>query len=152
MTIGPTPGVGYTSTGPTATVSTSPTARTWCRWRKPSSRNGARGHRKSSSTTPVPKSSAAAIVFPADDMAAAEGIMRKKILFDSKFTQRTLLAGATAGTLAIGSEPSSAQRCPAEPPARAKGPLVWLDMDQEDLDDAYDQGVYAFNSKTVEER
>ena len=28
-------------------------------------------------------------------------------------------------------------------PARAKGPLVWLDMDQEELDAAYDQTVYA---------
>jgi arylformamidase len=36
-----------------------------------------------------------------------------------------------------------AQR-PAGPP-REKGPLVWLDMDQQDLDDAYDQAVYAPN-------
>jgi arylformamidase len=28
-------------------------------------------------------------------------------------------------------------------PARAKGPLVWLDMDQEELDAAYDQTIYA---------
>ena len=27
--------------------------------------------------------------------------------------------------------------------ARVKGPLVWLDMDQKELDDAYDQAVYA---------
>jgi arylformamidase len=78
--------------------------------------------------------------------------MRKKIPFDGKFTRRTLMAGAAAGTLAIGTDTASAQRCPAVPPARAKGPLVWLDMDQDDLDDAYDQDVYAFNSKTVGER
>ena len=29
--------------------------------------------------------------------------------------------------------------------ARIKGPLVWLDMDQKELDDAYDQTVYAPN-------
>src|SRR5262245_34837492 len=32
---------------------------------------------------------------------------------------------------------------------RAKGPLVWLDMDQEALDDAYDQVVYAPNHALV---
>ncbi len=30
-------------------------------------------------------------------------------------------------------------------PSRVKGPLVWLDMDQKELDDAYDQKVYAPN-------
>ena len=36
----------------------------------------------------------------------------------------------------------------AEPAAaaRVRGPLVWLDMDQKELDDAYDQSVYAPNS------
>ena len=29
--------------------------------------------------------------------------------------------------------------------ARAKGPIVWLNMDQQELDDAYDQIVYAPN-------
>jgi arylformamidase len=33
--------------------------------------------------------------------------------------------------------------------ARAKGPRVWLDMDQKELDDAYDQAVYAPNSEQV---
>ena len=28
---------------------------------------------------------------------------------------------------------------------RTKGPIVWLDMDQQALDDAYDQLVYAPN-------
>src|SRR5262245_58141984 len=32
---------------------------------------------------------------------------------------------------------------------RRKGPLVWLDMDQQDLDDAYDQLVYAPNRDVV---
>ncbi len=39
------------------------------------------------------------------------------------------------------------------PPApRAKGPLVWLDMDQQALDDAYDQAVYAPNREHIRER
>jgi arylformamidase len=35
---------------------------------------------------------------------------------------------------------------------RAKGPLVWLDMDQKELDDAYDQLVYAPNRDQVHKR
>ncbi|MBM3529123.1 MAG: alpha/beta hydrolase [Alphaproteobacteria bacterium] len=35
---------------------------------------------------------------------------------------------------------------------RAQGPLVWLDMDQRALDDAYDQLVYAPNRDQVHER
>jgi len=34
-------------------------------------------------------------------------------------------------------------------PARVKGPLVWRDMDQQELDDAYDQIVYASNRDLV---
>jgi arylformamidase len=37
-------------------------------------------------------------------------------------------------------------------PARAKGPLVWLDMDQQELDDAYDQTVYAPNRDHIRAR
>jgi arylformamidase len=65
-------------------------------------------------------------------------------------TRRTVVAGATAGTLALAVDPASAQRVPAPP--RAKGPLVWMDMDQQDLDEAYDQSVYAFNRDTIFER
>jgi arylformamidase len=36
--------------------------------------------------------------------------------------------------------------------ARAKGPIVWLDMDQQELDDAYDQIVYAPNRDQVAKR
>jgi arylformamidase len=38
------------------------------------------------------------------------------------------------------------------PVSRAKGPLVWLDMDQHALDDAYDQAVYAPNRDQVHHR
>src|SRR5262249_27137360 len=40
---------------------------------------------------------------------------------------------------------------PPQPP-RVKGPLVWLDMDQQDLDDAYDQLVYAPNRDHILKR
>src|SRR4051794_15794961 len=65
-------------------------------------------------------------------------------------SRRALVAGGAAAALAV--EPASAQRCPAVPPPRPEGPLVWLDMDQQDLDDAYDQEVYAFNSKNISAR
>ena len=35
---------------------------------------------------------------------------------------------------------------------RVKGPRVWLDMDQKELDDAYDQSVYAPNQEQIRGR
>jgi arylformamidase len=40
---------------------------------------------------------------------------------------------------------------PSSPP-RAKGPIVWRDMDQQELDDAYDQTVYAPNRDQIAKR
>src|SRR5436190_14051940 len=78
--------------------------------------------------------------------------MQKRQSFDSAITRRALVAGAAAGTLAVASDPASAQRCPAVPPARTKGPVVWLDLDQQELDEAYDQNVFAFNARNIRER
>src|SRR5258708_19482805 len=61
-------------------------------------------------------------------------------------TRRALVAATVLG--AGGS--ALAQR-PPQPP-RVKGPLVWLDMDQPDLDDAYDQLVYAPNRDYILKR
>src|SRR5205085_1030057 len=44
-----------------------------------------------------------------------------------------------------------AANAPSRPP-RVKGPLVWLDMDQQELDDAYDQIVYAPNRDQIGKR
>ncbi len=41
---------------------------------------------------------------------------------------------------------------PEDTQARVKGPLVWLDMDQKALDDAYTQSVYAPNQQYVQAR
>jgi len=38
------------------------------------------------------------------------------------------------------------------PAARIRGPIVWLDMDQKELDDAYDQTVYAPNQPLIAAR
>jgi arylformamidase len=51
------------------------------------------------------------------------------------------LASAAAMPLVARAQPASAER--------VKGPLVWLDMDQKALDDAYDQQVYAPNMLQV---
>ncbi|MEA2902976.1 MAG: arylformamidase [Alphaproteobacteria bacterium] len=68
-----------------------------------------------------------------------------------KLTRRTMLAGAAAGTVALTTAPASAQRCPANP-AHVKGPNVWLELDQKELDDAYDQSVYAYNQPNITDR
>jgi arylformamidase len=40
----------------------------------------------------------------------------------------------------------------AAAPVKAKGPIVWRDMDQQELDDAYDQAVYAPNRDQLAKR
>jgi arylformamidase len=69
-----------------------------------------------------------------------------------ELSRRAVFAGAAAGALALAAEPAAAQRCAGPPPPRQKGPLVWLDLDQQELDDAYDQSVYAFNQRNIAER
>jgi arylformamidase len=66
-----------------------------------------------------------------------------------KITRRTLFAGAAAGGVVLATNTASAQRCPATPPARTKGPAIWLDYDQHDMNELYDQSVFAFNQKPL---
>src|SRR6266446_514858 len=65
---------------------------------------------------------------------------------DDSTTRRAVLAAAAGGAAVAASAPARAQQ------PRAKGPLVWLDMDQQALDDAYDQIVYAPNREQVTRR
>ena len=44
---------------------------------------------------------------------------------------------------ALAAAPALADECRIGPPPHAKGPLVWMDMDQLELDAAYDQSFYA---------
>ena len=67
-------------------------------------------------------------------------------------TRRTLLgAGVASALLAAGrsvfAQPPAAQQAP-----RVKGPAVWLDMDQAELDAAYDQSKYAANLSQIVKR
>jgi arylformamidase len=52
---------------------------------------------------------------------------------------RTLLTAAAAATAV----PAAAEECRVGPPPHDKGPLVWMDYDQVELDAAYDQLQYA---------
>ena len=62
-----------------------------------------------------------------------------------RMSRRTMI-GAAAASLAAGG--ASAQA----PQPHVKGPRVWLDFDQQELDDAYDQLVYAPNRDQVGKR
>jgi arylformamidase len=67
-----------------------------------------------------------------------------------KLDRRTILAGLSAGLAATGIGAALAQQAPTA--VSEKGPLVWLDMDQKQLDDAYDQSKYAPNLVQVTNR
>src|SRR5262245_1128643 len=60
-------------------------------------------------------------------------------LFSEQISRRAVLGTAAA----VVATPALAQVCPIGPPAHDKGPRVWMDMDQIELDSAYDQSVYA---------
>jgi arylformamidase len=59
-----------------------------------------------------------------------------------KLSRRTMLGAAASSVVSASAA--------AQP--RPKGPLVWLDMDQKELDDAYDQTVYAPNRDQMSRR
>jgi len=63
---------------------------------------------------------------------------------------RRKFLGALAAAAAVAG-PVRAEDC-APKAHRAKGPRVWLDMDQAELDDAYDQSVYAPNGRQISAR
>ena len=58
-------------------------------------------------------------------------------------SRRTVM-GAAAATMVSGASAESAER--------VKGPRVWLDLDQKELDDAYDQSIYAPNRDQMSKR
>jgi arylformamidase len=62
-------------------------------------------------------------------------------------TRRALVGSGAAGAVVVAGSGAFAQQ-PARP-AREKGPRVWLDLDQNELDDAYTQVVYAPNRDQI---
>jgi arylformamidase len=67
-----------------------------------------------------------------------------------RLDRRTVLAGISAGIATAGSSAAFAQQSPTA--SSEKGPLVWLNMDQKELDDAYDQSKYAPNLQQIVKR
>src|SRR5208282_1873477 len=63
-------------------------------------------------------------------------------------SRRTVI-GAAAASLAAGA--ASAEQAPQSQPD-VKGPRVWLDLDQQELDDAYDQSKYVPNRDQLNRR
>lgn len=63
-------------------------------------------------------------------------------------TRRTFL-GASGVVIAAAGAAFAQQPMPAQRAPRVKGPRVWLDMDQKELDDAYTQSVYAPNQQQI---
>jgi len=63
-------------------------------------------------------------------------------------TRRTIL-GATGAAATMAAMPAFAEECRIGPPAHEKGPRVWMDMDQVELDAAYDQSFYVPNIRQV---
>lgn len=63
--------------------------------------------------------------------------------------RRSFLGTAAGAVLTIATKSFAQQAAPLVPTTRAKGPIVWMGMDQKELDDAYDQNVYAPNSPQV---
>ncbi len=60
--------------------------------------------------------------------------------------RRSVLAASAALAATTGAAFAQA------PAPRQKGPLVWLDLDQQELDDAYDQSKYAANLQQIVKR
>lgn len=69
---------------------------------------------------------------------------------DTSLNRRTMMAGTAATILTASGLPAAAQQPAAAP--REKGPLVWMNMDQKELDDAYDQIKYAPNLPQIVKR
>lgn len=65
--------------------------------------------------------------------------MTLKVSGIRRLTRRAALGGVAAVVAA----PAVAEECRIGPAPHAKGPLVWMDMDQLELDAAYDQSFYA---------
>jgi arylformamidase len=62
-------------------------------------------------------------------------------------SRRTVLIGAASVATAV-----TVSSVVAQQPTREKGPRVWLDMDQQELDDAYNQIKYAPNQPQIVKR
>ena len=76
---------------------------------------------------------------------------KKSPVTEDRLTRRTVLkAVCTVGATIVAATALAQQ--PTEQTPRVKSPRVWLDMDQKEIDDAYDQSVWAPNQPHVGKR
>jgi arylformamidase len=75
----------------------------------------------------------------------------KNSLPEGQLTRRTVLKAACTVGATVEAGSALAQQ-PTQQTPRVKGPRVWLDMDQQEVDDAYDQSVWAPNQAHVSKR
>jgi len=71
---------------------------------------------------------------------------KENSLAEGNLTRRTVLKAFTVGATVVAGS-ALAQQTP-----HVKGPRIWLDMDQKEIDDAYDQSVWAPNQTQVSKR
>ena len=72
-------------------------------------------------------------------LAQEEAMRLSRTLRRGQITRRMVLGGAA--TMAVA--PALAEECSLGPPPHEKGPTVFMDYDQFELDAAYDQSFYA---------
>jgi arylformamidase len=77
--------------------------------------------------------------------------MLKNSSMEARLSRRTALKAVGAAGAAIFAGSALAQQ-PASQTPPVKGPRVWLDMDQKEIDDAYDQSVWAPNQPHISKR
>jgi arylformamidase len=70
----------------------------------------------------------------------------------SRIGRRSFLGTTAGAAIAVGSTCFAQEGAASGPVTRTKGPIVWMGMDQKQLDDAYDQNVYAPNAQQVQTR
>src|SRR6266699_4830352 len=88
-----------------------------------------------------------------DNTERREAMRNSKSMSRYHMTRRPFLGAGIAGAMIATVGTGLAQQpAPAPPVPRVKGPRVWLDMDQTELDAAYDQSVYAPNLQQVVKR
>src|SRR5215213_9141116 len=80
-------------------------------------------------------------------LGSAQGRIAMSNLPQSETVSRRTVLAAGAAAAALSVQSASAQQ-PMQV-AREKGPRVWLDLDQKELDDAYDQSKYSPNIQQV---
>jgi arylformamidase len=86
-------------------------------------------------------------------MTEAKSARRENLTIETaelgkKISRRTALAAGAA----LAAAPAFAEECLIGPAPHAKGPHVWMDMDQDELDAAYDQFSYAPLGKQIIKR